>query len=176
MEGVIWHGLLWNDGKDCFGIIYFGMSGTHEKTQPKSSFRQAWWRYVEMWSPYGFHLIHPGDTCHLPVIYRSFTCHLSGLSCSQVQLQTNGAQAARLEVSRLMGNDQGEKLVGKMGFSQQMLIRMLGEASGRALATIIYNIYIYIEVYVYLLFEGKQRSLGFEKDPHGTNHNAILVA
>lgn len=76
MEGVIWHGLLWNDGKDCFGIIYFGMSGTHEKTQPKSSFRQAWWRYVEMWSPYGFHLIHPGDTCHLPVIYRSFTCHL----------------------------------------------------------------------------------------------------
>ena len=91
-----------------------------------------------MWSPYGFHLIHPGHTCHLPVIYLSFTCHLSGLSWSQVQLQTNGAQAARLEVSRLMGNDQGEKLVGKMGFSQQMLIRMLGEAPGRALATIIY--------------------------------------
>jgi hypothetical protein len=73
-----------------------------------------------------------------PWSYLSFTCHLSGLSWSQVQLQTNGAQAARLEVSRLMGNDQGEKLVGKMGFSQQMLIRMLGEASGRALATIIY--------------------------------------
>jgi hypothetical protein len=42
-------------------------------------------------------------------------------------------QQARLSVSRLMGNDQSEKLAGKLAFSHQTLSKMLGEASGRAL-------------------------------------------
>lgn len=80
-----------------------------------------------------------------------------------VQLQTNGAQAARLEVSRLMGNDQGEKLVGKMGFSQQMLIRMLGEASGRPHA---------IELWEHLK-TGQQRPQGQPKEttPYKVSQN-----
>lgn len=32
-----------------------------------------------------------------------------------------------------MGNDQSEKLAGKLAFSHQTLSKMLGEASGRAL-------------------------------------------
>ena len=46
-------------------------------------------------------------------------------------------QQARLSVSRLMGNDQSEKLAGKqdlkLAFSHQTLSKMLGDASGRAL-------------------------------------------
>ena len=39
-----------------------------------------------------------------------------------------------------MGEQPGEKLVGKLGFSQQILIRMLGEAAGRDLAATYFDL------------------------------------
>jgi len=48
-----------------------------------------------------------------------------------VQLQTSGMQAARLAVSRLMGLEAGDRLSGALGLSQELLSRMLGDASKR---------------------------------------------
>lgn len=52
----------------------------------------------------------------------------------QVQLQTTSMQSARLAVNRLMGLEKGEKIGGKLGFSQGMLERMVGDAANRASA------------------------------------------
>ncbi|CAK9097969.1 Probable serine/threonine-protein kinase PknB [Durusdinium trenchii] len=51
-----------------------------------------------------------------------------------VQLQTTSMQSARLAVNRLMGLEKGEKIGGKLGFSQGMLERMVGDAANRASA------------------------------------------
>ncbi|CAE7814282.1 unnamed protein product [Symbiodinium sp. CCMP2592] len=48
-----------------------------------------------------------------------------------VQLQTSGMQAARLAVSRLMGLEAGDRLSGALGLDEELLSRMLGDASKR---------------------------------------------
>ena len=66
-----------------------------------------------------------------------------GVSCGscpqaalEVQLQTNGMQSAREIVSKLMGMEAGygETFVAKLGFSSQLLSKMLGQPAGRNLA------------------------------------------
>lgn len=64
------------------------------------------------------------------------SCGSSPQAALEVQLQTNGMQSAREIVSKLMGMEAGygETFVAKLGFSSQLLSKMLGQPAGRNLA------------------------------------------
>ena len=63
-------------------------------------------------------------------------CGSSPQAALEVQLQTNSMQSARHIVSKLMGMEagHGETFVAKLGFSSQLLSKMLGQPAGRSLA------------------------------------------